>query len=86
MISQRISTVQHADEIIVVEEGTITQRGNHEQLVNESGFYRELYHRQLLESQMDGVSKKEIAFSSASRSAIGPSSIMQNSTTGRGSE
>lgn len=86
MISQRISTVQYADEIIVVEEGTITQRGNHEQLANESGFYRELYYRQLLESQMDGVSKKEIAFSSASRSAIGSSSIMQDSITGRGSE
>lgn len=86
MISQRISTVQHADEIVVLEEGAITQRGNHEKLANESGFYRDLYHRQLLESQMDGDSKKEIAFSSASRFAAGSPSVMQVLTTGRGSE
>lgn len=63
MISQRVSTVQHADEILVLEEGRITQRGNHEQLVNEEGFYCDLYHRQLLESQVnasdDDVYKSE---------------------------
>lgn len=53
MISQRVSTVQHADEILVLEKGKITQRGNHEQLVNEEGFYCDLYHRQLLESQVN---------------------------------
>lgn len=69
MISQRVSTVQHADEILVLEEGRITQRGNHEQLVNEEGFYCDLYHRQLLESQVnasdDDVYKSEEVVSSA---------------------
>ena len=69
MISQRVSTVQHADEILVLEEGRITQRGNHEELVNEEGFYCDLYHRQLLESQVnasdDDVYKSEEVVSSA---------------------
>lgn len=53
MISQRVSTVQDADQIIVIEEGRITQRGTHQELVATEGFYKDLYERQLLESSMD---------------------------------
>lgn len=53
MISQRISTVQGADEILVLEEGEISQRGTHDELVQKEGFYRDLYHRQLLESALN---------------------------------
>lgn len=59
MISQRVSTVQNADDIIVLEDGKITQRGTHEALVQEDGFYQELYHRQLLESQVNTAEADE---------------------------
>lgn len=59
MISQRVSTVQNADEIIVLEDGKITQRGTHETLVQEDGFYQELYQRQLLESQVNTAEADE---------------------------
>ncbi|NMA87006.1 MAG: ABC transporter ATP-binding protein [Tissierellia bacterium] len=43
IISHRISTVAEADEIIVLDNGKIIQRGNHEKLINESGLYQRLY-------------------------------------------
>ena len=49
IIAHRISTLQHADKIIVISDGTITEMGNHDELVAAGGFYAELYHRQLLE-------------------------------------
>ena len=49
IIAHRISALQHADLIIVIEDGRITERGTHEELVENGGFYAELYNRQLLE-------------------------------------
>ncbi len=46
VIAQRISTVQNADEILVLEQGKITQRGTHLELLGQDGFYRDLYHLQ----------------------------------------
>ncbi|HZG59384.1 MAG TPA: ABC transporter transmembrane domain-containing protein [Anoxybacillus sp.] len=51
--SHRLSAIQHADLIIVVENGEIVQKGKHEQLVNEKGWYREMYRRQQLESLVE---------------------------------
>ncbi|MBA2870977.1 ATP-binding cassette subfamily B protein [Anoxybacillus calidus] len=51
--SHRLSAIQHADLIIVVENGEIVQKGKHDQLVNEKGWYREMYHRQQLESLVE---------------------------------
>lgn len=54
IVSQRVSTVQSADQILVIEDGEITQKGNHNELMqNEQGFYRKLYQRQLLESELE---------------------------------
>lgn len=47
--SHRLSAIEHADLIIVLDEGAIIQSGNHQQLVKESGWYKEMYHRQALE-------------------------------------
>jgi len=46
VIAQRISTVQNADEILVLDQGKITQRGTHLELLEQDGFYRDLYHLQ----------------------------------------
>ena len=43
IISHRISTVKNADQIIVLDEGEIIERGNHETLMEDQGFYHNLY-------------------------------------------
>lgn len=47
VIAQRISTVLNADQIIVLEKGRIAARGVHEELLEESPIYAEIYHSQL---------------------------------------
>ena len=56
LIAHRISTLKAADNIIVIEEGEITQEGKHEDLLKEDGLYRQLYQKQLLEEKIDSVS------------------------------
>jgi ATP-binding cassette subfamily B protein len=50
IISHRVSTLQFADTILVLEDGRITQSGTHGELVKQEGFYSEIYELQRLES------------------------------------
>ena len=43
IVAQRVSSVQDADEIIILQEGKITERGKHEELLALDGYYAEIY-------------------------------------------
>ncbi len=49
VIAQRISTVLNADQILVLDQGTVVDRGTHEELLESSPIYAEIYHSQLAE-------------------------------------
>lgn len=53
-ISHRVSTVKHADQIIVLDHGKIIEQGDHQSLINAKGVYAELYEKQLLEEEKTG--------------------------------
>jgi ATP-binding cassette, subfamily B, multidrug efflux pump len=52
VIAQRLSTVRRADLILVMQDGTIVQRGAHDELLNQAGPYREIYELQLREQEL----------------------------------
>ena len=51
IVSHRISTLEIADNIIVLDKGKITQQGKHEELIKEPGFYSEIYNLQKVEKE-----------------------------------
>jgi len=53
IVSHRVSSAKNADIIIILEEGKIIQQGSHNQLVNQEGYYKELYYKQLSEKEVE---------------------------------
>ncbi|MED0969577.1 MULTISPECIES: ABC transporter transmembrane domain-containing protein [Bacillus cereus group] len=51
--AHRLSAIQHANLILVIDEGMVVQRGTHEQLMNENGWYKEMYESQQLEALVE---------------------------------
>ncbi len=50
IVSHRISSAKNADRILILEDGEIVQQGTHDFLINQKGYYQELYNKQLTES------------------------------------
>lgn len=55
IISHRISSIKHADKIIVLDQGQVIESGKHEDLLDSKGAYFELYQKQLLEEEKESV-------------------------------
>jgi ATP-binding cassette subfamily B multidrug efflux pump len=52
IVSHRVSTVRHADLILVLDRGRIVERGTHDELIRVGGLYAELHKKQLLEEEL----------------------------------
>lgn len=51
--SHRLSAIQHANLILVLDEGEVIERGTHEELMDTGGWYKEMYLRQQLEDLVE---------------------------------
>lgn len=57
IVAHRLSAVEHADEIIVLNDGVIVERGNHKVLMERNGWYAKQYIHQKMLNQKGGESK-----------------------------
>jgi ATP-binding cassette subfamily B protein len=55
LISHRVSTVKHADSIVIIENGSIIEQGTHHDLVARGGLYAGLYEKQILEAELQAT-------------------------------
>ena len=59
IIAHRVQSVMNADQILVLDKGEIVQRGTHEELVAQEGFYRQIYD---LQARIEDELQQEISF------------------------
>jgi ATP-binding cassette, subfamily B, multidrug efflux pump len=55
LISHRVSTVQNASQIFVIEHGQVAEHGTHAELIRSGGYYADLYQKQLLEEELEAI-------------------------------
>ncbi len=59
IVAQRISTILHADQILVLDDGEIAGKGTHEELMETCEVYRQIAYSQLSEKELKGVNRHE---------------------------
>lgn len=59
IVAHRISSLLHADEIVVLDDGKIIERGTHAELLKQDGWYNEMYNKQQLEQQIPNAEEGE---------------------------
>jgi ATP-binding cassette subfamily B protein len=55
LISHRVSTVQNAQRIFVIEHGEIVEQGSHAELIGGGGYYADLHQKQMLEEELEAI-------------------------------
>ena len=53
VVVESLSTIRNADLILVMKEGNIIEQGNHEELMDQGGFYADLYNSQFTEDEAE---------------------------------
>ncbi|KIH47718.1 hypothetical protein ANCDUO_22217, partial [Ancylostoma duodenale] len=53
LIAHRLSTVENADKIVVINRGRVEQMGTHKELINQEGMYKLLVQRQMMGAELD---------------------------------
>ena len=61
VIAHRLSTVRDADQILVVDDGRIVERGRHDELLAAGGLYAELYRTQFATQEHPATAPVEVA-------------------------
>jgi ATP-binding cassette, subfamily B, bacterial len=61
VIAHRLSTIREADQILVIDEGRVTERGTHEELLAAGRLYADLYHTQFARQTADGPDSPVLA-------------------------
>jgi len=79
VIAHRLSTIRSADQILVIKGGEIIERGTHDALLTQHGFYARLYHSQFTgdaelarQEEEAQIREQELAIATGGRSEEGP--------------
>lgn len=60
IVAQRVSTILHADQILVIDEGTLAGKGTHRELMKTCDVYRQIAESQLSEAEIANSLKEEV--------------------------
>src|SRR4029078_12807175 len=57
MVAHRLCTIVDADQIVVLDQGTVAERGTHDELLDKGGLYAELWQRQIAEQLAEEIAQ-----------------------------